>query len=185
MQGEAISATQSAIQALISAIRQDDVLVDNVFLSLMTYDSKSEELLSQVSVGDWLNDLNFEAKPASPSFLGRALGDLMERLPQQNESALRPLVFVFSDGRMTDVGAFRINADELRSRHLVTIVTCLVGSTPSSVHFSQLTPHVLSAATVDSSTFLRLLRSAFAGNSLDGLTSVPLPVPPAEVRLPI
>lgn len=185
MHGEAISSSHAGIQALVSAIRQDDHIRDEVRLSVITFDQEARIQVAPTSVSAWPNDLDIQPRKGAPSFLGKALSALLDDIDRSQNHKAHPLVFVFSDGRVTDVGLFNDSAHKLKSRDLASIVVCLVGSTPSPVHLGALTDQVLSAATVDASTFANLLRGALTAKPPKEFNSSRLPSPPAEIQIQV
>jgi uncharacterized protein YegL len=182
MEGEAISSLNSGMHALASAVRQDDGAREAVRLCVITFDEQARVLLPPTHVSSWPSPPEIQARPATPSFLGLALGELLKQVDLQR-GTLQPVVLVLTDGKVSDVGRFRQAAEELRLRQLATVMVCLAGPVPSPVHVAELTESIVSIGTVDAFTFSALLRAALHSAGPADAGDAMLASPPAEILL--
>jgi len=129
MAGEPIAAMEMGIGALLSDLRNDPQALENVWLSVITFDDTAEQIAPLTDV----EEFEVPALEASgTTALGEALALLAERMKEEvrptapdQKGDWKPLVFLFTDGEPTDDWEGPI--DEFQTADKATMVACGAG----------------------------------------------------------
>lgn len=100
----------------------------------------------------------------------------------------RPLLFLMTDGKPSDLAAFRTVVPKIRTKNLAGIIACAAGAEADDSYLKELTDTVVHLDTADSSTLMAFFKwvsaSIGSGNKSVGTTEdIQLPPPPAEVHV--
>ena len=158
MYDEPIAALNSALKSLLNELNTDPQCIDSVALSIITFGLNVEELFP-------LTDLPSVQLPeiicprSGPTFTGKALELLYEKVlrdvkkstPDQ-KGDFRPLLFLFTDGKPSDVAVYDAVVPKIKGLKFASIVGCAAGNLADESKLQQLTETVLHLETADSVT---------------------------------
>lgn len=194
MRGEPIHSVNVGLQAMLSALRQDPYALENVHLSLITFDVEAREYLPLTPLAD-VRLGEIESPSAGATFLGAALELLIERVDRDvrkssgdEKGDWRPLLFVMTDGSPSDLHAYREAIVALKQRNFGSIIACAAGPKAKTDVLLELTERVVKLDTMDASAFSGFFKwvsaSVSTGSSSAGVDGqVSLPPPPPEVQV--
>lgn len=194
MRGEPIESVKVGLEAMLSSLRQDPFALESVNISIITYDSKVEQIIPLTPLDEF--QLPEITTPESgPTHTGQALKLLCEKVdkevrlstPEQKGDWM-PLLFLMTDGKPSDIQLYKEMIPEVRKRHFASIVACAAGMNAKTEPLKELTNEVYSLDTVDSTAFKQFFKwvsdSIGVGNrSLGATDELVLPPPPAEVNV--
>ncbi|HMZ55059.1 MAG TPA: VWA domain-containing protein [Nitrospira sp.] len=194
MRGEAIHSVNVGMRAMLSALRKDPYALESAHLCIITFDLEAKVYLPLTP----LHEVQFTdlAVPESgATFMGAALQLLVACMDKDVKKSTRdmkgdwrPLLFLMTDGKPSDVYDFRQTIPEVKKRNFGHIVACGVGPYAKEEYLRELTDNVETMATMDEASFLRFFQmlsaSVAAGSGGAGATGqASLPPPPPEVQL--
>lgn len=194
MRGEPIHSVNVGLQAMLSALRQDPYALENVHLSLITFDVEAREYLPLTPLAD-VRLGEIESPSAGATFLGAALELLIERVDRDvrkssgdEKGDWRPLLFVMTDGSPSDLHAYREAIVALKQRNFGSIIACAAGPKAKTDVLLELTERVVKLDTMDASAFSGFFKWVSASvstgsSSAGGDGQVSLPPPPPEVQV--
>jgi uncharacterized protein YegL len=195
MSGEPIEAVKNGMQVLVSTLRQDPYALETAYLSVITFDSSSRQVVP-------LTELSMFQMPDIQASGSTALGEALTLLankvdtevtkttPQQ-KGDWKPLVFIMTDGEPTD--NWKMGLTEFQKRKYGIIVTCAAGQGANTSILKQITEIVVQLDTTDSATIKAFFKWVSAsvstgsqkieasGKEVTGLNE--LPPPPPEVNI--
>ena len=194
MRGEALHSVSVGMRAMLSALRKDPYALESAHLCVITFDLEAKLYLPLTQLHEaQFTDL---AVPESgATFMGAALQLLVDCVDKDVKKSTkdakgdwRPLLFLMTDGKPSDLHTFRQTIPEVKKRNFGCIVACAVGPFAKEEYLRELTDSVETMATMDEASFLRFFQmvsaSVAAGSSSAGVTGqVSLPPPPPEVQL--
>ncbi len=195
MSGEPIEAVKNGVQLLVSTLRQDPYALETAFLSVITFDSSTRQIIP-------LSELaSFQAPnlvATGTTAFGEALGLLAERIETEvarttadAKGDWKPLVFIMTDGSPTD--DWRQGLARLKLVRTGMIIACAAGQGADTAILKQITEVVVALDTADSNTikaFFKWVSASVSTGSqkvdqgrkdVTGLDD--LPPPPPEVNL--
>ena len=194
MMGEPITAVETGVHTLVSALRQDPYALETAYLSVITFDSKAKQIVP-------LTELTAFQTPSIQAGGTTSLGEALSLLAQKIDSEVtkttfdtkgdwKPLVFIMTDGGPTD--NWQKGLDEFRKRKIGMVVACAAGHSADINVLKQITECVVQLDTADSSTIKAFFKWVSAsvsmgsikvdsGAELSGLGE--LPPPPPEVNI--
>ena len=194
MRGERIEAVKNGLQVLVSKLRQDPFALESVSISIITFDREVNQLMPLTEL-ETLQLPEIVTPESGPTNMGAALLMLCEKIDSeiikstdQQKGDWRPLLFLMTDGKPSDLAAFREAVPKIKSRHFATIVACAAGAEAQDSYLKELTNNVVHLDTADSSTLMSFFKwvsaSIGTGNRSMGTSDdVVLPAPPEEVHL--
>lgn len=195
MHGEPIEAVKTGVQTLVSTLRQDPHALETAYLSVITFDSKAEQVIPLTE----LPSFQIPSIAASGiTELGSALKLLAEcvdrevtRTSQEIKGDWKPLVFIMTDGVPTD--DWKKGLAALDFKRLGIVVACAAGHSADTSVLKQITEAVVKLDAADSSTikaFFKWVSDSISIGSqkveqgqkeVSGLED--LPPPPPEVNI--
>ena len=196
MRGEPIQAVNNGLQVLVSALRQDPYALESVHISLITFDLEAVELFPLTAL-DQVQVPEISVPQAGATFLGAALELLVTRVDRDvirttddMKGDWRPLLFIMTDGRPSDLQAYREAIPKIKHRNFGNIVACAAGPKAKCEILKELTDNVVCMDTMDSAGLSQFFKwvsaSVAAGSSSAGVTApTTLPPPPPEVHVVI
>jgi uncharacterized protein YegL len=196
MFGEPIQALNNALSGMISELRSDAQASETLWLSIITFDR-------EVNIVSELTDLSSFQLPeiicpqSGPTHTGKALEVLISQVRKElikgsptQKGDWRPLLFVFTDGRPSDLQLYASQIPVIKSLNFATIVGCAAGNSADDSKLKELAETVVHLDTADSSTLKQFFRwvsdTIENGNKSMGTTdSLAIPAPPTEVHIVI
>ncbi|MCO5240083.1 MAG: VWA domain-containing protein [Chitinophagaceae bacterium] len=196
MRGERIEAVKNGLQVLVSKLRQDPFALESVAISIITFDREVKQVMPLTEL-ETLQLPEIVTPESGPTNMGKALLMLCEKLDteiikssQTQKGDWRPLLFLMTDGKPSDLAQFREAVPKVKSKNLAAIVACAAGAEAQDSYLKELTGNVVHLDTADSSTLMSFFKwvsaSIGTGNKTVGTTEdIALPPPPQEVHLVI
>ncbi len=194
MRGERIEAVKNGLQVLVSKLRQDPFALESVWISIITFDREVKQLFPLTDL-ESLQLPEITTPESGPTNMGAALLKFCEQLDKEllkgsaeQKGDWRPLLFLMTDGKPSDLADFRKAVPMVKARNLGTIVGCAAGAEAQDSYLKELTDTVVHLDTADSSTLVSFFKwvsdSIGTGNKSVGTSEdIVLPAPPAEVHL--
>lgn len=196
MFGEPIQALNNAMSGMINTLRGDAQALDSLWLSIVTFDREVRELVPLVEL------VNFQlpeitCPQSGPTNTGKGLEMIYQKVnvevrkgSENQKGDWRPLFFLFTDGKPSDIQLYREMVPKIKSLRFATIVGCAAGQLADDSMLKELTDTVVHLDTADSATLKQFFKwvsdTIEQGNkSMGTVESVALPPPPAEVHLVI
>jgi uncharacterized protein YegL len=196
MNGEPIQALNNALSGMINSLRSDAQASETLWISIITFD----RIVNEVSP---LTELPLFQLPeitcpqSGPTNTGKALELLFEKVTNEvkkgsptQKGDWRPLLFVFTDGKPSDIQLYTEMIPKIKSLNFGSIVGCAAGSLADNSKLKEIADTVVHLDTADSSTLKQFFKwvsdTIEHGNkSMGTIDTVSLPVPPSEVHLVI
>lgn len=196
MNGEPIQALNNALSGMINSLRSDAQASETLWISIITFD----RIVNEVSP---LTELPLFQLPeitcpqSGPTNTGKALELLFEKVTNEvkkgsptQKGDWRPLLFVFTDGKPSDIQLYTEMIPKIKSLNFGSIVGCAAGSLADDSKLKEIADTVVHLDTADSSTLKQFFKwvsdTIEHGNkSMGTVDTVALPAPPSEVHLVI
>lgn len=194
MRGERIEAVKNGLQVLVSKLRQDPFALESVYISIATFDREVKELMPLTPL-ETLQLPEIVTPESGPTNMGAALRLFSQMIKRdikpgnaEEKGDWRPLLFLMTDGKPSDLAEFREMVPEVKKLNLGALVACAAGAEAVDSFLKELTDTVVHLDTADSSTLMSFFKwvsdSIGTGNKSVGTTEdIALPPPPAEVHL--
>ncbi|MBE7648258.1 VWA domain-containing protein [Tenacibaculum finnmarkense] len=191
MFGEPIEALNNALSGMINTLRSDAQASETLWISIITFDKEVKEIMP-------LTDLQSFQLPeitcpqSGPTFTGKALDFLYDKVTKdikkstsEQKGDWKPLLFLFTDGKPSDVQQYKEAIPKIKSVNFGAIVGCAAGHKADDDKLKELTDTVVHLQTADSNTlkqfFMWVSDTIEQGNKSMGVTEmVTLPPPPSE-----
>jgi len=192
MYGEPIQALNNALSGMVSALRTDAQALDSLWLSIITYDKDVKEIVPLTELVSFqLPEIT--CPQSGPTHTGEALELLYGKVTREvrkgsedQKGDWKPLLFLFTDGKPSDLQRYREMIPKIKSVGFGTIVACAAGHKADDTMLKELTDTVVHLDTADSSTLKQFFKWVSAtieqGNKSMGTSeAVTLPPPPPEI----
>jgi len=195
MSGEPIEAVKNGVQIMISSLRQNPQAIETAFLSVITFDSKAEQI---IPLTDLASFQMVDIRATGVTALGDALKLVSSKIDSEvakttteQKGDWKPLVFIMTDGIPTDDWQSGLN--EFKKRKVAFTVACAAGSGADTNILKQITENVVSLDTADSASIGKFFQWVTAsigvsstkvedsGKEITGLNE--LPPPPSELNI--
>lgn len=196
MKGEPIESVKAGLSDMIASLRQDPYALDTVCISIITFDRQVKQILPLTELAD-MQIPAIVTPDSGPTFLGAALEVLCQRAEDEVQKGTaeqkgdwRPLLFILTDGKPSDVQAYENVIPKVKSLNFAGIVACAAGPKAKTEPLQKLTSQVFTLDTMDSSSFKKFFVwvsdvIGSGGKSVGSTDSLILPGPPSEVNLVI
>lgn len=199
MHGEPIESVNIGLRAMLSTLRQNTYARESVFLCIVTFDSKINEVLPLTAL-DQITLPEIVCPPSGGTFLGEGLEDICARVERDfkqpngdDEGDWKPLLFIMTDGKPTDTMVYEEVIPRIKALPFAAVIACAAGPKSVPDQLKQLTDKVVSLDTMDSSSFSTFFKwvsaTVTAGNENGEVANVTnnreLPPPPPEVQIVI
>jgi uncharacterized protein YegL len=196
MYGEPIQALNNALSGMINTLRADAQALDSLWISIITFDREVNEIVPLTELAAFQLP-EIICPQSGPTHTGKALELLYKKLPNEiikgNENQKgdwKPLLFLFTDGKPSDLQLYREMIPKIKSLNFGTIVCCAAGNVADDSLLKELTPDVLHLDSADSSTLKQFFKwvseTIEQGNKSQGTgENIILPPPPSEITLVI
>lgn len=196
MFGEPIQALNNALSGMINTLRSDAQALDSLWLSIVTFDREVRELVPLIELVNFrLPEIT--CPQSGPTNTGKGLEMIYQKVNAEvrkgsdhQKGDWRPLFFLFTDGKPSDIQLYREMVPRIKSLRFATIVGCAAGQLADDSMLKELTDTVVHLDTADSATLKQFFKwvsdTIEQGNkSMGTVESVALPPPPPEVHLVI
>lgn len=194
MYGEPIQALNNALSGMINTLRTDAQALDSLWISMVTFDREVKEIVPLTELASFqLPEIS--CPQSGPTHTGKALEMLYEKAQVEvikgnstQKGDWKPLLFLFTDGKPSDLQLYREMVPKIKSLNFGAIVGCAAGHSANDALLKELTPDVVHLDTADSATLKQFFKwvseTIEQGNKSQGTgESVALPPPPSEITL--
>lgn len=195
MSGEPIEAVKNGVQTLISTLRSDPYALETAYLSVITFDSSSRQLvpLTELSMFQ-MPDIQANGVTAfgeALSLLANKVSTEVTKTTAEEKGDWKPIVFIMTDGGPTD--NWQKGLADFKRQKFGMVVACAAGQGADTNILKQVTEIVVQLDTADSSTIKAFFKWVSAsvsttstkvetgGKEVTGLNE--LPPPPPEVNI--
>lgn len=194
MRGEPIAALNNGFNGLISMLRSDPQAMDSLHISVVTYDREVNNLIPLVDLASF-HPVEIKCPDSGPTHTGQALEMIYDLVNKDlikgsadRKGDWKPLLFVFTDGKPSDLQKYREMMPKIRSLDFGVIVGCAAGPKAEVSFLQELTSNVVKLDTTDASTlttFFQWVSSSIEMGSKSQGTgeSMTLPPPPSELNI--
>ena len=192
MYGEPIQALNNALSGMVNTLRSDAQALDSLWISIITYDREVKEIVPLTELVHFqLPEIT--CPQSGPTNTGAALDFVIQKVDKDvikgsatQKGDWKPLLFVFTDGKPSDIQLYRQKTQEIKSLSFGAVVGCAAGHMANDEILKELTDHVVHLASADSSTLKQFFKwvseTIEQGNKSQGTgESVTLPPPPSEI----
>ena len=201
MKGEPIHSVNVGISVMLSSLRDEPYALEEVYLSLITFDSNVKELTPLTSLEHQIDDIQLPRSGAT--HLGEALAFVADKVRSNVikstgdiKGDFRPMLFIMTDGSPSDLMAFRESLPKIRESQFSEIVACAAGPKANKDYLLQITKNVVVLENMDSSSFTQFFKwvSDLITANMSGMMEAPvsdgtetgvvndLPTPPPAVK---
>lgn len=196
MQGEPIQALNNALSSMINTLRTDPQALDSLWISIITFDREVKELVPLTELVSFQLP-EIKCPQSGPTHTGKALEVLQQTVAREvirgsatQKGDWRPLLFLFTDGKPSDLQLYRETIPKIKAMNFAAVVACAAGHLSDDHLLKELTDTVVHLDVADSHTLKQFFKwvsdTIEQGNkSMGTQESVALPPPPAEINLVI
>ena len=196
MRGEPIQALNNALSGMVNTLRSDAQALDSLWISIITYDREIKEIAPLTELVSFqLPEIT--CPQSGPTNTGAGLeyviqkvkNDVIKGSPTQ-KGDWKPLLFVFTDGKPSDMPLYREKINEIKNLNFGAVVGCAAGPKADDIILKELTDNVVHLDSADSSTLKQFFKwvseTIEQGNKSQGTgESITLPPPPSEITVVI
>ena len=196
MFGEPIQALNNALSGMVNTLRTDPQALDSLWLSIITFDREVKEIVPLTELVQFrLPEIT--CPQSGPTNTGAALAFVMERVnkdiirgSETQKGDWKPLLFIFTDGKPSDIALYREQIAEVKKFNFGAVVGCAAGHLANDALLKELTDNVVHLDSADSQTlkafFKWVSETIEQGNKSQGTGEAPkLPPPPDEITVVI
>ncbi len=194
MRGEPIESVNVGLRAMLACLRQNPYALESVHLSIVTFDSKVQEVLPLTPLESVVLP-EIRTPESGATFLGEGLYFICENVDREvrksspdQKGDWRPLLFVMTDGKPSDTLAYSEVIPRVKASRFAAVIACAAGPKAVPEQLKLLTDKVVSLDTMDSNAFSSFFQwvsaTVTSGSTSMGATdSLELPPPPPEVQV--
>jgi uncharacterized protein YegL len=196
MRGEPIQALNNALSGMINTLRSDAQALDSLWISIVTYDREVKEIAPLTELVSFqLPEIT--CPQSGPTNTGAGLEYIIQQVKKDvikgsstQKGDWKPLLFVFTDGKPSDMLLYREKITEIKNLNFGAVVGCAAGPKADDVILKELTDNVVHLDSADSQTlksfFKWVSETIEQGNKSQGTgESITLPPPPSEITVVI
>jgi uncharacterized protein YegL len=191
MFGEPIQALNNALSGMIHSLRTDAQAQETLWISIVTFEREVKEIVPLIDLQSFqLPEIT--CPQSGPTFTGKGLEIIHQKVtneirkgsPEQ-KGDWRPLLFVFTDGKPSDLQFYREMIPKVKQLNFGTIIGCAAGKLADDSMLKELCDTVVHIDTADSTTLRQFFKwvsdTIEQGNKSIGTTDqVNLPPAPSE-----
>lgn len=194
MRGEPIVALNNGFNGLISMLRSDPQAMDSLHISVITFDREVKNLIPLIDLASF-HPVEIKTPDSGPTHTGEALEmvynlvnkELIKGSTEQ-KGDWKPLLFVFTDGKPSDLQKYREMLPKIKGLDFGVIVGCAAGPKAEVTFLQDLTDTVVKLDATDATTlttFFQWVSSSIEMGSKSQGTgeSMTLPPPPSELNI--
>jgi uncharacterized protein YegL len=196
MFGEPIQALNNALSGMINTLRSDPQALDSLWISIITYDRAVKEIVPLTELVSFqLPEIT--CPQSGPTNTGAGLAFVIEKVKTDiikgsstQKGDWKPLLFVFTDGKPSDIQLYRSIIPEIKALNFGAVVGCAAGRMADDDILKELTDNVVHLDSADSSTLKQFFKwvsdTIEQGNKSQGTgETLTLPPPPSEITVVI
>lgn len=196
MRGEPIQALNNALSGMINTLRSDAQALDSLWISIVTYDREVKEIAPLTELVSFqLPEIT--CPQSGPTNTGAGLDFVIQKVKKDvikgsptQKGDWKPLLFVFTDGKPSDMPVYREKIIEIKNLNFGAVVGCAAGLKADDVILKELTDNVVHLDSADSSTLKQFFKwvseTIEQGNKSQGTgEGATLPPPPSEITVVI
>lgn len=196
MRGEPIQALNNALSGMVNTLRSDAQALDSLWISIVTYDREVKEIAPLTELVSFqLPEIT--CPQSGPTNTGAGLEYIIQQVKKDvikgsstQKGDWKPLLFVFTDGKPSDLQLYREKIIEIKNLNFGAVVGCAAGLKADDVILKELTDNVVHLDSADSSTLKQFFKwvseTIEQGNKSQGTgESITLPSPPSEITVVI
>ncbi len=196
MRGEPIQALNNALSGMVNTLRSDAQALDSLWISIITYDREVKEIAPLTELVSFqLPEIT--CPQSGPTNTGAGLEYIIQQVKKDvikgsstQKGDWKPLLFVFTDGKPSDMALYREKITEIKNLNFGAVVGCAAGPKADDVILKELTDNVVHLDSADSQTlksfFKWVSETIEQGNKSQGTgESITLPPPPSEITVVI
>lgn len=194
MRGEPIQALNNGFNGLINMLRMDPQAMDSLYISVVTFDRDVKNIVHLVDLASF-QPVEITCPDSGPTHTGQALemvyGLVSKELIRGSldiKGDWKPLLFIFTDGKPSDLQIYRENIAKITSLDFGVIVACAAGPKAEVSFLQELTDTVVKLDTTDANTlttFFKWVSSSIEMGSKSQGTGESMTLPPAPKELNI
>lgn len=194
MRGEPIVALNNGFNGLISMLRSDPQAMDSLHISVITYDREVKNLIPLTDLASF-HPVEIKCPESGPTHTGEALEMVYNLVnseivkgSSERKGDWKPLLFIFTDGKPSDLQKYRAIIPKIKSLDFGVIVGCAAGPKAEVSFLQDLTDNVVKLDTTDTTTlttFFQWVSSSIemGGKSQGTGEAMTLPPPPSELNI--
>lgn len=192
MHGEAIQAVESGLQNLLENLRMDPYALETTWISIIKFSREAEIVLPLTSVEE-VNIPEIECPTAGPTHLGEGLKLLCDQAEKEvnregDSRDWRPLAFVMTDGKASDIQLFKAQAQRVKSMGFSSVIGLAAGKKAKKDELEEFCDHVALLETMDGQSLANYFKwvsdTVSVGSKSFGVApELELPDPPPEINL--
>ena len=192
MYGEPIQALNNALSGMVNTLRSDAQALDSLWISIITYDREVKEIVPLTELVSFqLPEIT--CPQSGPTNTGAGLDFVIQKVKTDvikgsatQKGDWKPLLFVFTDGKPSDIQLYREKVQEIRNLSFGAVVGCAAGHMANDEILKELTDNVVHLASADSAALRQFFKwvseTIEQGNKSQGTgENVVLPPPPSEI----
>jgi uncharacterized protein YegL len=196
MRGEPIQALNNALSGMVNTLRSDAQALDSLWISIVTYDREVKEIAPLTELVSFqLPEIT--CPQSGPTNTGAGLEYIIQQVKKDvikgsstQKGDWKPLLFVFTDGKPSDMPLYREKITEIKNLNFGAVVGCAAGPKADDIILKELTDNVVHLDSADSQTlksfFKWVSETIEQGNKSQGTgESITLPPPPSEITVVI
>jgi uncharacterized protein YegL len=196
MRGEPIQALNNALSGMINTLRSDAQALDSLWISIVTYDREVKEIAPLTELVSFqLPEIT--CPQSGPTNTGAGLDYIIQQVKKDvikgsstQKGDWKPLLFVFTDGKPSDLQLYREKIIEIKNLNFGAVVGCAAGLKADDVILKELTDNVVHLDSADSSALKQFFKwvseTIEQGNKSQGTgESITLPPAPSEITVVI
>lgn len=194
MRGEPIQALNNGFNGLINMLRTDPQAMDSLHISVITFDREVKNIIPLIDLASF-QPIEIECPDSGPTHTGQALEMITNLVNQdlikgttERKGDWKPLLFVFTDGKPSDLQKYRSLIPKVKALNFGIIVGCAAGPKAEVSFLQELTDNVVKLDTTDANTlttFFKWVSSSIEMGSKSQGTgeTMTLPPPPSELNI--
>ena len=192
MHGEAIQAVETGLQNLLENLRMDPYALETTWISIIKFSREAELVLPLTSVEE-VNIPEIECPTSGPTHLGEGLKLLCDQAEKEvnkegDSRDWRPLAFVMTDGKASDIQLFKAQAQRVKSMGFSSVIGLAAGKKAKKDELEEFCDHVALLETMDGQSLANYFKwvsdTVSVGSKSFGVApELELPDPPPEINL--
>lgn len=194
MRGEPIAALNNGFNGLVSMLRADPQAMDSLHISVITFDKEVKNIIPLIDLASF-HPVEIKCPDSGPTHTGEALEMVYSLVKSEvvkgsmdRKGDWKPLLFVFTDGKPSDLQKYREVIPKIKALDFGVIVGCAAGPKAEVSYLQDLTNDVVKLDTTDATTLTTFFQWVSSSIEMGGKTqgtgeAMTLPPPPSELNI--
>lgn len=194
MRGEPIQALNNGFNGLVNMLRTDPQAMDSLHISVIIFDRDVQNIVPLTDLASF-QPVEIHCPDSGPTHTGQALemacklvNSELIKGSTERKGDWKPLLFVFTDGKPSDLQKYREFIPKVKALDFGVIVGCAAGPKAEVSFLQELTDNVVKLDTTDANTlttFFKWVSSSIEMGSKSQGTgeTMTLPPPPSELNI--